>query len=296
MIEPERSDRAQRRAGAARRLCPLLDAELAAGRIQPGARGRDCRGEPARLAGPRRLWSDRQHYPEANARHYAFMLEGLAETEQALRAAGDRLCHPSRQPRRCGARTGAACGARRLRPRVPAPAAALARTCRGRSRAPRAAGRRRRCRSGRAGLDQAGDRCANTPPQTVAGARPVPAPASPSAPPPARRAARNPPAMSTSPIFPRCLRGCGSTTVCPPVGTSGVGTARPSGASTISSRSGCRTMSLHALIPAKPEVSTLSPYLHFGQISPVEIALAARGADSSERKQCLLSRGIDRPP
>ena len=29
-----------------------------------------------------------EHYPEANARHYAFMLEGLAETAEALRARG----------------------------------------------------------------------------------------------------------------------------------------------------------------------------------------------------------------
>jgi deoxyribodipyrimidine photo-lyase len=32
--------------------------------------------------------------------------------------------------------------------------------------------------------------------------------------------------------------------------------------------------------PGKPQVSMLSPYLHFGQISPVEIALAVRGADA----------------
>jgi deoxyribodipyrimidine photo-lyase len=30
--------------------------------------------------------------------------------------------------------------------------------------------------------------------------------------------------------------------------------------------------------PGKPQVSMLSPYLHFGQVSPVEIALAVRGA------------------
>ena len=29
-----------------------------------------------------------EEYPEANARHYAFMLQGLAETEQSLRARG----------------------------------------------------------------------------------------------------------------------------------------------------------------------------------------------------------------
>ena len=29
-----------------------------------------------------------EDYPEANARHYAFMLEGLAETQQALQARG----------------------------------------------------------------------------------------------------------------------------------------------------------------------------------------------------------------
>lgn len=33
-------------------------------------------------------------------------------------------------------------------------------------------------------------------------------------------------------------------------------------------------------LPGEPQVSMLSPYLHFGQISPVEIALAVRGADA----------------
>jgi deoxyribodipyrimidine photo-lyase len=32
--------------------------------------------------------------------------------------------------------------------------------------------------------------------------------------------------------------------------------------------------------PAEPQVSMLSPYLHFGQISPVEVALAVRGASA----------------
>ena len=32
------------------------------------------------------------------------------------------------------------------------------------------------------------------------------------------------------------------------------------------------------LLPGEPQVSTLSPYLHFGQISPVEVALTVRGA------------------
>jgi len=34
--------------------------------------------------------------------------------------------------------------------------------------------------------------------------------------------------------------------------------------------------------PGEPEVSTLSPYLHFGQISPVEVALAARNAEAAD--------------
>jgi deoxyribodipyrimidine photo-lyase len=34
--------------------------------------------------------------------------------------------------------------------------------------------------------------------------------------------------------------------------------------------------------PGEPQVSTLSPYLHFGQISPVEVALAARDAAAAE--------------
>jgi deoxyribodipyrimidine photo-lyase len=33
-------------------------------------------------------------------------------------------------------------------------------------------------------------------------------------------------------------------------------------------------------LPGEPQISTLSPYLHFGQISPVEIALAVSGADA----------------
>jgi len=35
-------------------------------------------------------------------------------------------------------------------------------------------------------------------------------------------------------------------------------------------------------LPGDPHVSTLSPYLHFGQISPVEVALAARDAAAAE--------------
>ncbi len=35
-------------------------------------------------------------------------------------------------------------------------------------------------------------------------------------------------------------------------------------------------------LPGAPQVSTLSPYLHFGQISPVEVALAARDAAVAE--------------
>ncbi len=34
-------------------------------------------------------------------------------------------------------------------------------------------------------------------------------------------------------------------------------------------------------LPGEPQVSMLSPYLHFGQISPVEIALAVRGASAA---------------
>ena len=34
-----------------------------------------------------------EDYPEANARHYAFMLEGLAETRTGIASAGVGLCH-----------------------------------------------------------------------------------------------------------------------------------------------------------------------------------------------------------
>ncbi len=37
--------------------------------------------------------------------------------------------------------------------------------------------------------------------------------------------------------------------------------------------------------PGEAEVSTLSPYLHFGQISPVEVALAARNADAANENR-----------
>jgi deoxyribodipyrimidine photo-lyase len=40
-------------------------------------------------------------------------------------------------------------------------------------------------------------------------------------------------------------------------------------------------------LPGEPQVSTLSPYLHFGQISPVEVALAARAAAEPERASFL---------
>ena len=48
--------------------------------------------------------------------------------------------------------------------------------------------------------------------------------------------------------------------------------------------------------PGEAEVSTLSPYLHFGQISPVEVALATAERRSRQRQHSLVSRRADRPP
>jgi deoxyribodipyrimidine photo-lyase len=47
--------------------------------------------------------------------------------------------------------------------------------------------------------------------------------------------------------------------------------------------------------PAQPAISALSPYLHFGQISPVEIALAVRDAETaSENRLSFLDQLIVR--
>ena len=49
--------------------------------------------------------------------------------------------------------------------------------------------------------------------------------------------------------------------------------------------------------PAHRRTTELSPYLHFGQISPVEVALAGdRGSAGWRRRPRLVPRGADRPP
>ena len=53
-------------------------------------------------------------------------------------------------------------------------------------------------------------------------------------------------------------------------------------------------MSRRGRARVQPHVSMLSPYLHFGQISPVEIALAVRAAQAPAADRASLPRGTDR--
>ncbi len=94
-------------------------------------------------------------YPEANLRHYHFLLQGLADVD-APGQTQDHLRGPPRRARRCRPRAGLRRRPARLRPWLPAPPAAWRERVAERGDRARRAGRRRRRRTGRAGVGQAG--------------------------------------------------------------------------------------------------------------------------------------------
>ena len=118
----------------------------------PSARGRTPPSRPAWTG--RTSWAFRSvcvfgltsAWPEANLRHYAFMLEGLRETRASLADRGIQLAVLHAQPRRGSPAPGGGGGARGLRLRVDAPPEEVARQGRARIPLRSPAGRRGRCR------------------------------------------------------------------------------------------------------------------------------------------------------
>ena len=100
-------------------------------------------------------------YPEANRRHYAFMLEGLREVGQTLAARGIGFVVRRGRPDEVALDLAERRGARGLRSRLPPPSEAMAGGGRRGRALPRPAGRRRRRRPGRGGLRPRGERGAH---------------------------------------------------------------------------------------------------------------------------------------
>jgi deoxyribodipyrimidine photo-lyase len=220
-------------------------------------------------------------YPEANARHYAFMLEGLAETEHALRRRGLGLVI------RLGSPDDVALGL--------AQRAALVVCDRGYLRLQRDWRARVTAEAGRRVLQVEGDvvvpvELVSTKPEI--GARTLR--------PKLLRVRdqflhprrRQHPGHSAQPLqtagdvdlsdIPALIARLGIDQSVPPVRNirGGYNEAKRRLDDFVAGRLQCYVAA--RAHPGEAEVSTLSPYLHFGQISPIEVALAARKAEAAD--------------
>ena len=216
-------------------------------------------------------------YPEANARHYAFMLEGLAETERALRARGIGFAICLGSPVDVALRL--------------AQRAALVVSDRGYLRQQRQWRAEVAAKAGRRVLQVEGDVVVPVELASVkaeVGARTLR--------PKLLRLRdrflqplrRQHPRHSAEHVavagdvhltdIPTLLRRLGVDRNVSPVGQFRGGyTEARRRLRDFATRRLQRYVAARAH-PGEPEISTLSPYLHFGQISPIEIALTVRGA------------------
>ena len=228
-------------------------------------------------------------YPEANLRHYAFMLQGLRDVAATTSPSAGSARDAPRRARPGGAGDGRRCGARGLRSRLSAASEAMAGKRRASGR-PAVSSRSRatwscRSRSPPTGTRSRHARCARS--CTGSGTSTCKALAS-------RRRARIPAgslstATSTSAISGGLLDGLEIGREVPPVRRFEGGTGEAHRRLGAFLRDRLKGYAEGRSEPAAYQCSMLSPYLHFGQISPVEIALAARdrGRARSERPRLL---------
>ena len=249
------------------------------------------------------LRPDATGFPEANARHYAFMLQGLREVRGGPARARHRLRHPQRRARpRSRSRWRGERRAARLRPRLSAPSSGT-----GARSSPSGVGCRGRRRS------RATSSCRSRPPRASTNTPPARCgrrssgcwddflqPLDAAAPQGSRSAAAPAIDGDLDLSTPEALLASSSSTArsapVQPLSRAArrearrrleAFLARPLRTATTASRNE----------PERGAVSHLSPYLHFGQISPVEIALAVRAAKAAAtpRTARVLPGGADRP-
>ena len=219
-------------------------------------------------------------YPEANLRHYAFMLEGLREVElgSAERGiafvmrrgrAGRRRPRSSRSVPRWSSAIAATCATRGRGARAwrSPPVGGWCRSkatwsCRSRSRRTSARPRRARCgRRSRACARVTSSRCGLHASRCATVVWPMIAPV---------------PMQSRHRTSPRCSAASISTGRSRRSRAFAAGARRPDGAARVPGRRARPATPRSADEPALGQVSFLAAYLHFGQISPVEIALRVR--------------------